>query len=177
MAGLEQTKPRTLFDELTLEELEDVNATPDQPRSLSSTGFPQAARSAKGFTLDTTLIVNGVSQTVRSLWDQGLLTVVTTTAVEGTGLAAQTVTLYEAEFNDRPRSFVITEETYRALNNATEPYNEVPSEAQQRLINTSVKPLPQDRLSSRENPNDARGNPKRYSDDTRFPAVDAVDNG
>lgn len=173
---MEKTLPRTIFDELTPEELEEVEAV-EPVRALSSTGLPQATRSKKGFTLDTTLIVNSVSQSVRSLWDAGLLDIRQTTTVEGTGLAAQTVTLYEAFFNDRPRSFVITEETYRALNAGTEPYNEEPSEEQQLLINTSVEPLPQDRFSSQENPNDARGNPKRYNRDTRFPAVDAVDSG
>lgn len=165
-----------IFDELTLEEQAGVEQS-DQPRALSSTGFPQATRSRKGFTIDTTLIVNGVSQSVRTLWEAGVLNIQQTTAVEGTGIAAQTVTLYEAVFNDRPRSFVITEETYRALNQGTEPYNEVPSDEQQLRINTSMKPFAQDRLSSRENPNDSKGRPKRYSDDTRFPARDSIDTG
>ena len=169
----------TVFDELTPEELHEVNenAQEEELRTLSVTGLPQSSRSAKGFTLDTTLIVNSVSQTVRSLWDAGLLTVRATTTTEGTGLALHTVSLYEAVFIDRPRSFVITEETYRALTAGTEPYNEVPSPDQQDRIDTSIEVMTADRLSSQEAPNDAAGRPKRYSDDTRFPAVDAVDTG
>jgi hypothetical protein len=179
MDGWEQMNPKpTIFDELTPTELEGVEqAHEEQLLTLSSTGYPQASRSASGFTLDTYIIVNSVSVPVRSLWNAGILGIRTNTTTEGTGLALHTVSLYEAYFLDRNRSFVITEETYRALNEHIEPNNEVPSELQQQHINTSIEPLVQDRLSSRENPNDARGKPKRYSEDTRFPAGDVVEAG
>lgn len=178
MVGPEMIIPkRTIFDELTPAEMEEMNdiTNTELLLGISSTGLPQSSRSAKGFTLDTTIIVNTVARTVRSLWADGLLRVVTSSAVEGTGIAAHTVSLYEAEFVDRVRSFVITEETYRALNEGMEPMNEVPSPEQQDRINTSMEVMTADRLSSQEAPNDSKGRPKRYSVDTRFPAADLVE--
>lgn len=163
---------QTIFDVLTPDELAEVEATADQPLGIARSGLPESKRSAGGYTLDSTLIVNGVSQTVRVLNDAGILRPVTSTTIEGTGLAIQTVALYEAEFTDRIRSFVITEETYRALMEGVEPHNEEPTLDQTQAIQTNHEVMTADRMSSQESPADAKGRLKTYHEDTRFPAED-----
>lgn len=151
---------------ISLEEL----AGDEVPLTISATGNPQSTRSKGGYTLDTTLISNSRVVTVRSLRDDGLLTPVFTNLVEGVGLGAHVVTLYEAEFNDRERSFVITEETYRAILNKVEPHDEALDSEGVDRVQLSMTPITDDREGSREAAIDSRGRTRKYRDDTRFPA-------
>ena len=150
--------------------LEDLLDEDELNEEIALGPYPSSTRSQKGFTLDTTLIVNSRVVTVRNLRDQGLITPVATQTVQGVGPGQIIVMLYEAVFNDRERSFVITEETYRSIVQNVEPHNEdLDSDAVDR-VQLSMEPITDDRMESKEAAVDSKGRTREYRDDTRFPA-------
>jgi uncharacterized protein (DUF2336 family) len=157
------------------QEFDEVVGEHDALMGISSTGLTQATVSRDGFTLDTTIIVNTRSVPVRSLWEGGLIAPTVETIYEGAGLSSHPVSMYRAVFNDRNRSFAITEETYRAMNTAVDgilapTMPEAASDDGNERLQVSVERMSEDRMSSQEPAVDSRGNVREYHEDTRFPA-------
>ena len=157
------------------QEIEEIVGEHDDLVGISSTGLEQATVSFNGFTLDTTIIVNTRVVTVRHLWEAGVIDPTVETVIEGTGLEAHPVSMYRAVFNDRNRSFAITEETYRSMTQATDgilapTIPESAGDVGNERLQVSVEPITEDRLSSQDPAVDSRGHVREFHEDTRWPA-------
>lgn len=72
-------------------------------------------QSKKGLTLDSYIIVDGRSVTLRAIHDAGQLEPIRTVILEGSKIHPKRRVLYTARLIDRNRVLTITEETYRVL--------------------------------------------------------------
>lgn len=163
-SGIIQTLPLESF--LTTEELAEVDAQIEQ-FGISSSGFPSSRASINGHTYNSTIIANTVSVPLWAFVQAGLIALESENVIED----GNTVTTYKAVFTDRDREVVITEETYRIIEEGIEvPLEEALSDSATERVQTSIDPIVQDRFSSLESERDGRGNLKTYSEDERFPA-------
>lgn len=104
---------------------EVFNAEPEQVEEveelveevLEPETFPVSSQSRKGFTLDSTLVIDGRVVRVRDIADAGQLMPVRTFVTEGSRRFPRKAVLYAARIIDRPRTIIITEETYKVLSN------------------------------------------------------------
>lgn len=91
---------------------------------VDDTTLPVSNQSRRGYTLDTTLILDGRVVRLRDIYDAGQLVPTKVVVTEGTRRFPRRAIQYGARVVDRPLFFTITEETYRSLSKAY-PY-EVP---------------------------------------------------
>lgn len=96
--------------EEAVETVEELVEEVSEPES-----YPISSQSRKGLTLDSTIIIDGRSVRVRDIADAGQLMPVRTYITEGTRRFPRKAVLYAARVIDRPRTLIITEETYKVL--------------------------------------------------------------
>lgn len=127
--------------------------------------------SKEGFTLDTTVIVNGASTTLRRLHEAGLLTPHEAFRSRRTskGIPYSEKVLV-ARYTRGPMQWVITPETYKALSPEfpqTDAKTEVMSDRQYEAIAKPVKPITADRTHTADRAVDGHNLRKAFRPDPR----------
>ncbi len=146
---------RTYYGKLS-EEIGDAEAIAARDstveEAVESHPAPTSTRSVKGLTLDTYVIVDGRSLTLRAIAEAGALLPFRTTVQDGNKKFPRAATLYCARLIDRNRIFEITEETYKVLSRAypqEHPIDEPLSAEAVRNIQAPVTVMKEDKLERR----------------------------
>jgi hypothetical protein len=95
-----------------------AEATQPVEEEVEVSGPPTSLRSKRGLTLDTYIIIDGRSITLRACAESGALVPMRTLITEGNRKFPRQAVLYVARLIDRYRMFDITEETYKVLSSA-----------------------------------------------------------
>jgi hypothetical protein len=127
--------------------------------------------SKEGFTLDTTVILNGASTTLRRLHEAGLLEPhVTYRSKRNSRGVPYSERVLVARYSRSPVQWIITPETYRALHPKypqTDAKVEVMSDRQYEAIAKKVKPITADRTHTADRAVDGHNLRKAFRPDPR----------
>lgn len=127
--------------------------------------------SKEGFTLDTTVIVNGASTTLRRMHEAGLLEpLVTYRSKRNSRGVPYSERVLVARYTRGPMQWIITPETYRALHPKypqTDAKTEVMSDRQYEAIAKPVKPITADRTHTADRATDGHNLRKAFRPDPR----------